>query len=206
MMRTALLTLALVGLCNVNSASANLVFNGSFEAPSIPTGSYSYLGAIPGWTLDTGPAIEIQNNVAGSPFDGQQFVELDSSANSSIYQDLSTVVGQTYELSFAYSPRPGIDANSTGIDISWGGALVTNLDLTGVGLSNTAWQVYTYDLTATSTTTRLEFAATGNSDSFGGYIDAVSVSPVPEPSSLALCGFAGVIGLAVARFRRKRAA
>src|SRR4051794_9369740 len=88
--RIALLTLAFAGLCTANTATAGLVTNGSFEADPVPFGSFTYLPAITGWTLASGPAIEIQNHVAGTPFDGNQFVELDSSANSSMYQDLAT--------------------------------------------------------------------------------------------------------------------
>ena len=176
-------------------ASAELVTNGGFEAPAIPNHSFSYLHSIPGWTLASGPAIEIQNHVAGSPYAGNQFVELDSSANSGMYQDLSTVVGRTYELSFAYSARPGIAANSTGINVSWGGLSVANPDLSGIGLTDTSWKVYKYDLKADSTTTRLQFTATGISDSYGGYLDAVSVSAIPEPSVVALSGIAGLVAL-----------
>src|SRR3954471_12240933 len=120
MKRIVLVTLALAGLCNLNTASAGLVVNGSFEADPVPPGSFTYFPAITGWTLASGPAIEIQNHVAGSPFDRGQFVELDSSANSGMYQDIATVAGQHYLLSFAYSPRPGIAESSNGLDIQWG--------------------------------------------------------------------------------------
>lgn len=201
MKRTALLALAL--LAPAGAARADMIVNGGFEAPVIANPSFSTFQAIPGWTTAFGPGIEVQNHVAGSPFAGNQFVELDSSANSGMYQDLATVAGQAYRLSFAYSPRPGVAANSTGIDVLWGGSTVSSLALNGVGLSDTAWQVYTLDLTATSSLTRLQFNATGLSDSLGGYIDNVSVNAVPEPSSLALCGLFGLGGLIVRARRRK---
>lgn len=187
-------------------ASADLIVNGSFEAPPIPNPSYSIFTSIPGWTTSSGPGIELQNNVAGSPFDGSQFVELDSSANSAMYQDLATEVGQAYNLSFAYSPRPGVGLDSNGISVSWGGAPITTLALSGSGLSNTAWQVYSFYLTATSAVTRLGFAATGTSDGLGGYIDAVSVAATPEPSTLASFGAAGMAGLAFRIGKRRRQA
>ena len=195
------LALALTALFAV-PASADIVINGGFEDPGLQSHSYSYLHSIPGWTLASGPAIEVQNHVAGSPFAGRQFVELDSSANSSMYQDLSTVVGRTYELSFAYSARPGVAANSTGIDVSWAGSSVASLALSGIGFHDTSWHVYTYDIKADSTTTRLQFSATGISDSYGGYLDAVKVSAVPEPSVMALSSIAGLTALGAAIRRR----
>jgi hypothetical protein len=198
--RIALLALTLASLANI--ASADIVINGGFEDPVIPTGTFSYLPSIPGWTLASGPAIEIQNHVAGTPFAGQQFVELDSSANGSMYQNLTTVAGQTYRLSFAYSPRPGVAESSNGIDIIWGGSDLGIIKQTGIGHADTVWGVRTFSLVATSSLTRLQFTAVGTSDSLGGYLDAVAVNAVPEPSSLALCGIAGLLGLG-AHLRRK---
>lgn len=199
------LVLALGGF--VGEASADLVVNGDFEAPTVPGGSYQIFPPppVPGWTLSSGPGIEIQNHVAGSPYTGNQFVELDSDANSSMYQDLATAAGERYTLSFAYSPRPGVAGDSNGIEVFWDGSLVVSLALSGIGNSDTVWQVYSFDVMATGALTRLEFAATGISDSFGGYIDAVSVNPVPEPTSIVLSGSALLASLIVAR-RRGRAA
>lgn len=199
------LVLALCGF--VGEASANLVVNGDFEAPTIPGGTYEIFPPppVPGWTLSSGPGIEIQNHIAGSPYTGNQFVELDSTANSSMYQDLATAAGERYTLSFAYSPRPGVAADSNGIDVFWDGSLIASLALSGVGNGDTVWQVYSFDVTATGAATRLEFAATGISDSLGGYIDAVAVNSVPEPSAIVLSGSALLASLIVAR-RRKPAA
>jgi len=45
--------------------------------------------------------------------------------------------------------------------------------------------------------------ATGNNDSLGGYIDAVSLTPVPDPATMLLFG-SGLIGLASALRRKIR--
>jgi hypothetical protein len=201
--RAAAIAFALAAF-SASNASADLIVNGGFEDPVIANNSFSYLPSIPGWTLASGPAIEIQNHVAGSPFAGQQFVELDSSANSSMYQDLTTVAGQTYRLSFVYSPRPGVAESSNGIDVQWDGSDLGVIKQTGIGHPDTVWTLHSFDLLATSSTTRLQFTAVGTSDSLGGYLDAVSVNAVPEPSVLALSGIAGLGCLAVRRWAKRK--
>lgn len=195
-------TLAVAWLAN--PARAGLIVNGSFEQPAIAANSFSILGSIPGWTGI--PNIEVQNNVAGSPFDGNQHVELDTTANSAMSQAVPTVPGQFYELSFAYSPRPGIALASNGIDVFWDGVLVASLAQSGTALSNTQWQVFSFNVVGgAGATTTLRFNATGTSNSVGGYLDAVEVQAVPEPTSLAVLGLGGLT-LGLWRLRRRKAA
>ncbi|HLO86016.1 MAG TPA: PEP-CTERM sorting domain-containing protein [Nostocaceae cyanobacterium] len=187
------------------AVAANLVTNGSFEQPQIPSGSIVILPSIPGWNLlpgSQGTGIEIQNNVAGSPFQGQQFVELDSNGVTGIFQDLATQVGETYRLEFAFSPRPGVRQNI--LNINWGGQSLGTLSTSGVALNNTNWTVFSTDLLATSPITRLSFNNFNElSNSVGTYLDAVSVTAVPEPASLlGLLGIAAVT--ATATLKRKQ--
>lgn len=192
-MRQKLRVALLVTLSVASMRAANIVTNGSFEDPDIPTGTYQLFSSISGWSLGSGSDIELQDNVAGSPFEGQQILELDSTANSSIYQDLTTTLGN-YTLSFAFSPRPGTALNS--MQVFWAGSLLATVSESGTGLTDNQWTVYNYNVTASETTTRLQFTSVGPSDSFGEYIDAVSVESVPEPASiwLSLSGLALIAG------------
>ncbi|MEM4252492.1 MAG: hypothetical protein QXE84_03100 [Candidatus Nitrosotenuis sp.] len=159
------------------NANTNLVVNGSFEEPDIPSISFAVFGSIPGWITSFGPGIEIQDNPTLA-FDGDQYVELDSHpnpGNSGMAQTLSTTPGKFYELSFAYTPRPGVSAESNTIEVYWDGYLVDTLSEDGIGLTSTDWSVNTYTLVSSSGSTVLEFRAAGTPETLGGFIDDVSV-------------------------------
>jgi len=112
----------LVGVLSVCAANAdNLVVNGGFENPYVTASQqWDIFNEISGWQLARGQQIEIQRGVNGwLPVEGKQWIELDSDfdgpagtlngepASSAIFQDLETVPGSEYEVTFAFSPRPG---------------------------------------------------------------------------------------------------
>lgn len=186
---TALLTLS----TQVNAAGTNLIVNGSFENPDILTGTWSVHNAITGWSTG-GAGVEIRDNVVGTAYDGEQFAELDSYSNSSIFQDVNTVVEQSYLLSFAYSPRINQPSGTNGISVFWNNVLLDSVTATGSSTNN--WTVFEFIVQGTGQDV-LKFAAIGTNDSLGGNLDAVSVSAVPIPAALflfapALLGFMGL--------------
>ncbi|MGK7875574.1 MAG: DUF642 domain-containing protein, partial [Xenococcaceae cyanobacterium] len=165
------------GTANLDS---NLVVNGSFEDNSVKPGKWSVFQSIPGWTTIVGPGIEIQelSNKFGAAADGHAWVELDShkgpDTNSGMSQDINTTAGETYQLSFAYSPRSGISAASNIIEVYWNSELLDTI--TDEGGSSNDWTTYTYEVEANNgDSTALEFRAAGISDRLGGFIDDVKV-------------------------------
>ena len=190
-------------------------------------------GYVDGWSTSIGPGIEIDYDTKQAAADtnavaenGRYLVELDSDysrniggygkisngTNSNMWQDVKTTVGQEYELTFWYSPRPGPKSDSTfaasseGIAVDFGGDKLT-VKGSGEGLKSTHWTEETLFLKANSTNTLVDFQAIGTADSYGGLIDNVSVydiskncGPVPEPETYALFGLGA---LAVLLRRRK---
>jgi hypothetical protein len=203
--------LALVAAASPARAS-DLVVNGSFEQPVVATGSFLVTTALPGWTV-SGVGVEIQNNIAflgGTAYDGAQYVELDSTANSCMQQVVPTIAGQKYTLIFAYSPRPHQLASTNEVDVKLNGTLIAALAQDGTANSHSAWSVQDYAFTAAGPTT-LQFCAAGTSDGVGGWIDDVLILPaqsggVPAAGGAAIAALAGLILLVGARAvgRRRR--
>ena len=182
---------------------ANLIENGGFEEPALPSGTFEVFTVLPGgWFTISGPGIEVQNNVDGAPFEGDQHVELDSFFNSVMGQSVPTISGYNYLVTFAYSPRPLIPASSTGIEVRWDGSVLGSFSSDGGVV--TSWKTFEFLVPASSTSTLLEFAAIGTSDALGGYIDAVNVRLIPEPASNYTLSLAAALATALCRGRRRR--
>ncbi len=193
-----LLLLASAPLAALASPATNLVSNGSFETNLMSPGTWGVGSNLTGWTGGS-YGIELRDNVDGTASDGRNFVELDTTANSSMSQTISTVLGQWYLLTFDYADRVGTAASTDGIAWSFGGA-------GGVieGSGSDAWQHFSTRVQADSSRMTLNFSATGLSDSMGTSLDNVSVSAsaVPEPAGITLV--LGALGAAAAVTRRRQ--
>jgi hypothetical protein len=199
-LKNLVLASSLVLAGTASAGSVNLVKNGSFENPDIASGTWTVVSSADGWST-FGAGLEIRDNVVGSAYDGEQFAELDSHSwsgqptNSGIFQTLTTEVGKQYQLSFAYSPRIGTQDTTNGISVFWNGFSLANVQKTSTSKSH-EWTVFSFLVTGTGSD-ELKFAATGTDDSYGGSLDAVSVSAVPVPAAAflmapALIGFMGL--------------
>ena len=189
-------------------AQTNLIVNGSFEQPAVSPGGAIVVFSIPGWTTTFGSGIEVENNAVGAAFAGSQLVEMDSNDNSGMQQLVPTVAGQSYTLSVEYSPRPGIDVSSNGIEVRINGSVIDTIAQSGIGLSATSWTKFSYQVVATGSSTAVEFRATGTSDSVGGFIDDVrlvgAAPAIPALSHPLLLGLAGLLALAGVVLVRRR--
>ncbi|MBC7520193.1 MAG: PEP-CTERM sorting domain-containing protein [Sandarakinorhabdus sp.] len=193
--------IAAAALMTAAGANAAVILSSNFDGTNVngnnPNPDYHiYSPSVEGWTSNTN-GIELQsNNVAGKAFSGANLVELDTTVNSSMFV---TLTPGRYNVSYYYSPRPGVAADSNGITLSLGETLLDSI--TGQGAGGTVWQRRTVAFNGGG---NLTFAAIGSSDGVGGYIDSVKISTVPEASTwvMLVAGF-GLVGVSM---RRRKAA
>lgn len=206
-------------LAAVFSGSASAAFiNGSFEQPDVTDGSFqNFAGgstAITGWTV-----VGVDSAVVDTAFsqyginfqaqDGRQWLDLagvtSNSPTSGVTQDVATIAGESYNLSFWIgSATDGQFFFPTIVDLSInGGARVSYTNPTAP-TNQLNWLQVVVPYLATSATTNFTFY---NGDQTGrNYntaIDNISltqVTTVPEPSPVFLL-LAGVVGFVVLRRR-----
>jgi hypothetical protein len=158
-------------------SNGELIVNGGFEQGAIGQGSFQHVAELPGWRRASGDAVEVQRGCAGAAGEGAQLVELDAAAPSAIYQDVAVTAGASYELSFLYSPRPGVAAaRNNAIEVRVNGARVTTLSASGEGMADTRWLRVALPVRAATATLRVEFRDVGDADGLGGYLDGVSLT------------------------------
>lgn len=188
------LTAASAALALAGPALAATTFTTNFDSTNFGSApGFTTLSSYEGWTGGAN-GIEVQyNNTAGRAFSGANFVELDTSANSSMSR---VIDAGNYILRYWYSDRPDVPARSNGISVLLNG-VQSFTSVGGNGDDQTDWRRQTFAFNVSAPTT-LTFAALGTSDSRGGYIDSVSLSAVPEPASWAMmiAGF-GMMGFAL---------
>lgn len=195
---------ALMATPSLALASGELIVNGSFEATAQGNGTWNIYPTIDGWVTIDGSGIEVRNNAVGTAFDGNNFVELDGwsgQGNTTMQQQVKTINGQAYDLSFAYSPRIGVAKTSNKIEVLWNGDVV--FGVTGKGGSAHNWNEMSLSVIGTGGWNTLGFRAMGTSDGLGGSLDAVSLTAaVPEPGTYALMA-AGLLAVGFIARRRK---
>jgi|GEM_PF-4916086 len=173
------------GTCQVACrADFNLIQNGGFEAPALSYGA---------WTIETNqtvskwfsalvsnsesaPGVEIQDHAAGTPAEGENLAELDGNAPTRIWQNIPTIAGKEYTLSFKYSPRPGTDAADNTIQVRKDDVAL-GADLSrGSTSGDTEWSSESRTFSGTGATVKIEFADLGTATSLGSYLDDVSLT------------------------------
>jgi len=150
----------------------SIVHAGSFEVDEeTPPGEWRWNGPqLVGWAGWSGAA-------HGAAFLGlPQYV----------YQDLTTVPGQSYELRYYMAGDIWNQGQAT-MDALWGGSIVatTTWNTSGNSADNFGWIYTDIIVLATAPVTRLMFQ---NAGGIQPVIDAVSVVAVPEPPAVSISG------------------
>jgi hypothetical protein len=188
------LALMAAALTTAHAASSNLVQNGSFEATKQATGTWANYANLAGWTGGS-LGIELRNKVEGVASNGFNFVELDTTGNSSMSQTINnTSSAGSYLLEFDYTNRVKTAFSTNGLNWQFG-----NVTGSAPAVSDYKWHTFSQWVKGLDGSTVLKFTAAGKSDSYGSSIDNVKVTPIP--GAVWLFG-SGLVGL-LASQRRK---
>ncbi len=184
------------------ASSVNLLTNGGFETTSTPTTSFLPVLAgdsttLPGWTVVTpsfyggsNGSIDLISSNYWNPEQGNYSIDLAGSTGTpgGIYQDVPTVAGAQYSLSY-WSAVNGDEGpgNTHSLDVTFDGTVVATIQEAGSGRP-LIWTQHTITVTADSTSSRVEFddvtPGDGNQGpalddvSFTSIADTVAASPV----------------------------
>lgn len=160
----------------------NLVQNPGFEEPEVFNGFVGFYAgqSVGGWIVSFGDVHLVGDHWWRTP-EGDQSLDLDGGGNGGIYQDLSTVPGETYRLRFHMAGNLYAPPIVKPMTIHWNGNLVGHFYYDGAGqiFNDPIWDFHeVLGLLATSTSTRLEFTSLASPQGFGAAIDAVEVVPM----------------------------
>ncbi|MBY0467886.1 MAG: DUF642 domain-containing protein [Burkholderiaceae bacterium] len=221
-MRIKTVAAVALALACSTSGAANLLTNGSFEAPNIVGGSYALYAtnstAITGWTVlgpTSGDSVQLTPDtyLGLRASDGRQWIDLtgivgyDKGVQSDAF---ATVVGATYRISFDVGNYLPFGQATVGLSVAGGAEqLFTNTSLASTSTNPMNWTSFSVDWVANTTSTRLSLLGRANgalSNNLGIGLDNVSVervvptTPVPEPETWSLM----MVGLAAFALTARR--
>jgi hypothetical protein len=210
---------AAAAMAIVGAASAATVVNGGFEDPVV-AGGYQTFNAIStigaaGWTVLQGSVDVVKTNQGwGTAYEGAQFLDLVGTGlpvnEARIQQTLTGLTANTpYQLTFWYRANAGDplapgDTYQASLRVSSSNAPTDVISVTQAQANTGTWYSHTYAFTPVGTSANLTFVAltSGANNNGGIFLDAVSVTPVPEPHEwvMMLAGL-GMVGVIASRRR-----
>lgn len=205
---------ALVMALFATGASAAIVVNGNFDGSTyvgpngdiVPTG---WTVGPPGSVSDSKVNVESTTNPPTflGPESGADYVRFQSPSTNGrdcLYQDLTTVGGQQYVVSFWVAITSTSAGNNLGLDVEWDENTANQSQLgnsfyaTPSNLGPVNYQQFSFVVKASTNLTRIDFHGIDTNGSI--LLDNVQIASAPEPLSLVL--FAS--GLLLFRLKRKR--
>jgi hypothetical protein len=158
------------------------VLNGSFESDTVTdhSGQWEIFNTITGWTTTNacGDQGELHTTALGfsNTHDGTNYMEMDSNCATTISQEVSTIYGATYELTFLTMQRSGTTDASNGIEVKVDGVSVFTDTV-----DSTTFETFTSSTFVADGSSTIEFIDTGVSDGLGTFLDDIELVQVEEP-------------------------
>lgn len=128
--------------------------------------------------------------------DGDQYAELDSDwdgvqntlqgepASVKISQEIQTIPGYKYEVSYDFSPRPRTSVDNNKLKVEWNTTELSNESKDGTDNANTVWENKSLEVIADSEITIVSFSDQGIPNSEGTFLDNVSVRCLGESGTV----------------------
>ena len=207
------------------TANANIILNGSFETPPVPTGNFTNFpvgsASLTDWSVfgPPGTAVSIvsgafsQNGVSFPAEDGNQWLDLtgdNSNSTEGVSQTAATTVGDQYQLSYwiGNTTGGGIFGTTSTVNVSLNGTPTFSDTNSNVSPTTLSWEQFIHTFVATGTSTTLGFQngdpAEDNSNGLDNValIDLGPTPPpsIPEPASLGLLA----MGIGLLAFARRK--
>jgi hypothetical protein len=156
----------------------NWVVNGGFETPVVGR-QWGFVKELGCWKIGAPGHTELDPPETWTPFEGQQSLDLNPDQPGEIYQDIYTLPGQDYRLSFAMAGN----INSSGVkslEVFWADQSlgVYSFDTTGKSAKNMGWKTIEIPVPGSLTKqsrTRMRFKSLTANSSTGPVIDNVIV-------------------------------
>ncbi len=173
-------------------SGANLVSNGSFEKPKVPSGSYTDFNKgqrFQGWTVvgASGDVSIVSDTFVYGGFTfpagcGHQLLDLTGTTNSAtgVQQSVTTVPGTTYQLSFqvgnVYAPSSDLGTSSTVLVYMNGKRILKATNKKGKGLTHIVWQQFSTSFVAKGNAARIKFINGDPPTDTANGLDCISVT------------------------------
>ncbi len=170
--------------CNPDT---ELIVNGGFESPQLDPETCTIVpssGPL-GWFVDWAsvlsqgtPGLEIENLRQYPNNSGNQHAELDGYHPTKIWQNIQTIPGKEYELTFAHAMRADSPLGETDNTMD---VLVNGVTLMNVVGTSPAYTSHTQRFIADNAETSIAFVDTGADNSYGNFLDDVSLRCAGDP-------------------------
>ena len=206
------------------TAGANIILNGSFETPTVPTGNFMNFpvgsASLQDWSVfgPSGTVVSIvsgafsQNGVSFPAEDGNQWLDLtgdNSNSTEGVSQTAATTVGDQYQLSYwiGNTTGGGIFGTTSTVKVTLNGTPAFSDTNSNVSPTTLNWEQFTHTFVATGTSTTLGFQngdpAGDNSNGLDVVLIDLGPAPppsIPEPASLGLLA----MGIGLLAFARRK--